>query len=89
MVYSGTFKAGRWKAQPLDVVLAFRGYGAYITGKIDEETYSGIVAPSCPAAGACCGMYTANTMVSAIEERRKAGQAIHYLRNMILSLSTL
>ena len=67
MVYGGTIKAGHWKDQPLDIVSAFQSYGAYIAKKIDEETRNGIVEHSCPGAGACGGMYTANTMASAIE----------------------
>ncbi|MDH5190789.1 MAG: dihydroxy-acid dehydratase [Gammaproteobacteria bacterium] len=67
MIYGGTIKPGHLKDQPLDIVSAFQSYGAFIAGKIDEETRKGIVQNACPGAGACGGMYTANTMASAIE----------------------
>ena len=67
MIYGGTIRAGKWNGQSLDIVSAFQCYGQYITGQIDEETRANIVRKSCPGAGACGGMYTANTMASAIE----------------------
>jgi len=67
MVYGGTIRAGKWNGQTLDIVSAFQCYGQYISGQIDEETRANIVRKSCPGAGACGGMYTANTMASAIE----------------------
>jgi dihydroxy-acid dehydratase len=67
MVYGGTIKAGCFKDKKLDVVSAFQSYGEFISGSIDEETRREIVKKSCPGAGACGGMYTANTMSSAIE----------------------
>ncbi|MCB0328480.1 MAG: dihydroxy-acid dehydratase [Bdellovibrionales bacterium] len=67
MVYGGTIRAGCFKDQKLDVVSAFQSYGEYIAGKISDEEREEIVAHSCPGAGACGGMYTANTMASAIE----------------------
>ncbi len=67
MVYGGTIRAGHWGDQKLDIVSAFQSYGEYIAGRIDEETRQAIVRHSCPGAGACGGMYTANTMASAIE----------------------
>ena len=67
MVYGGTIKPGRYRDQALDIVSAFQSYGEFIAGKIDEETRHNIVNHSCPGAGACGGMYTANTMASAIE----------------------
>ncbi len=68
MVYGGTIKPGYDKdGNTLDVVSAFQSYGAYIAGHIDEEERQDIVRKSCPGAGACGGMYTANTMASAIE----------------------
>jgi len=67
MVYGGTIKAGELNGQALDIVSAFQSYGEYIAGKIDEDTRQQIVKKSCPGAGACGGMYTANTMASAIE----------------------
>ncbi|MDH5408006.1 MAG: dihydroxy-acid dehydratase [Gammaproteobacteria bacterium] len=67
MVYGGTIKPGHWNGKTLDVVSAFQSYGEYIAGKIDEAERRGIVLNSIPGAGACGGMYTANTMASAIE----------------------
>lgn len=67
MVYGGTIKPGHLKDQPLDIVSAFQSYGQFIAGKIDEEERQGIVHNACPGAGACGGMYTANTMATAIE----------------------
>ncbi len=67
MLYGGTIKPGHWKNATLDVVSAFQSYGEYIAGKIDDEERKQIIAHSCPGAGACGGMYTANTMASAIE----------------------
>ncbi len=67
MIYGGTIRAGKWNGHSLDIVSAFQCYGEYISGQIDEETRANIVRNSCPGAGACGGMYTANTMASAIE----------------------
>lgn len=67
MVYGGTIKAGCFKDKKLDVVSAFQSYGEYLSGSIDENTRQEIIKKSCPGAGACGGMYTANTMSSAIE----------------------
>ncbi len=68
MVYGGTIRAGCTPRHPkLDVVSAFQAYGEFITGKITEEERSEIIRCSIPGAGACGGMYTANTMASAIE----------------------
>jgi dihydroxy-acid dehydratase len=67
MIYGGTIKPGHYHNQALDIVSAFQSYGEYIAGKIDEETRHRIVEHACPGAGACGGMYTANTMASAIE----------------------
>ena len=67
MIYGGTIKPGRWKGQTLDVISAFQSYGQFIAGTIDDREREQIVAHSCPGAGACGGMYTANTMASAIE----------------------
>lgn len=62
MVYGGTIRAGcSQKNQPLDVVSAFQSYGEFISGKITEEERIDIISNSCPGAGACGGMYTANT----------------------------
>ena len=67
MVYGGTIKAGRLGDQKLDIVSAFQCFGEFVAGSIDEKTRNDIVRNSCPGAGACGGMYTANTMASAIE----------------------
>jgi dihydroxy-acid dehydratase len=67
MVYGGTIKPGHSHGKTLDIVSAFQSYGEFIAGRIDEETRSDIVKHACPGAGACGGMYTANTMASAIE----------------------
>ena len=68
MVYGGTIRAGKSAHfDKLDIVSAFQSYGEYVAGRIDEEARSEIVRFACPGAGACGGMYTANTMASAIE----------------------
>jgi dihydroxy-acid dehydratase len=67
MIYGGTIKPGHLGDEKLDIVSAFQCYGQYLSGEIDEETRKKIVRYSCPGAGACGGMYTANTMASAIE----------------------
>ena len=67
VVYGGTIRAGCHNGKKLDVVSAFQSYGEYIAGRIDEHERQQIVEHSCPGAGACGGMYTANTMASAIE----------------------
>lgn len=67
MVYGGTIRAGCADGKKLDVVSAFQSYGEYLAGRIDEKERDSIVKHSCPGAGACGGMYTANTMASAIE----------------------
>jgi dihydroxy-acid dehydratase len=67
MVYGGTIQPGRLGNRALDVVSAFQSYGEFIAGRITEAEQQAIVQKSCPGAGACGGMYTANTMASAIE----------------------
>jgi dihydroxy-acid dehydratase len=67
MVYGGTIRAGELDGAKLDIVSAFQSYGEYMAGTIDEARRLAIVKKSCPGAGACGGMYTANTMASAIE----------------------
>ena len=68
MVYGGTIRAGCTAHHPqLDIISAFQSYGQYLTGAIDESERALIVRHSCPGPGACGGMYTANTMASAIE----------------------
>jgi dihydroxy-acid dehydratase len=75
MVYGGTIRAGHYHDKTLDIVSAFQCYGEFIAGKIDEKERQAIVKHSCPGAGACGGMYTANTMASAIEA---LGMALPY-----------
>jgi dihydroxy-acid dehydratase len=68
MIYGGTIKPGHTRSgDKLDIVSAFESYGKYLSGAIDDETRSDIVRRACPGAGACGGMYTANTMAVAIE----------------------
>jgi len=67
MVYGGTIAPGHYKGQDLNIVSAFEALGQKIAGNLDETDFQGIVKNSCPGAGACGGMYTANTMASAIE----------------------
>ena len=67
MVYGGTIAPGHYKGEDLNIVSAFEALGKKIAGQLDETDFKGIVMNSCPGAGACGGMYTANTMASAIE----------------------
>jgi dihydroxy-acid dehydratase len=67
MVYGGTIRAGCYDDKKLDIVSAFQSYGEFLAGNISEPERGAIVRKSCPGAGACGGMYTANTMASAIE----------------------
>ena len=67
MVYGGTIKPGHYGGETLDIVSAFQCYGQYLSGTITDAERQSIVRHSCPGAGACGGMYTANTMASAIE----------------------
>ncbi|HEY4149882.1 MAG TPA: dihydroxy-acid dehydratase [Chitinophagaceae bacterium] len=67
MVYGGTIATGHYKGQDLNIVSAFEALGQKIAGNLSEADFKGIVMNSCPGAGACGGMYTANTMASAIE----------------------
>ncbi|KAK0674182.1 putative dihydroxy-acid dehydratase [Cercophora samala] len=68
MVYGGTIKPGcSAGGEPIDIVSAFQAYGQYISGEIDEKQRFDIIRNACPGGGACGGMYTANTMASAIE----------------------
>lgn len=67
MVYGGTIKPGCKDGEQLDIVSSFEAYGKFIGKKIDEEELKDIFKKSCPGAGACGGMYTANTMAAAIE----------------------
>ena len=67
MVYGGTIKPGFAQGKPRDVISAFQSYGEYLAGVITDEQRLDIVTHACPGAGACGGMYTANTMATAIE----------------------
>lgn len=67
LVYGGTIASGNYKNRRLDVVSAFEALGEKIAGKLSDQDYQGIINNACPGAGACGGMYTANTMSSAIE----------------------
>jgi dihydroxy-acid dehydratase len=67
MVYGGTIRAGFAQGKPRDIISAFQSYGEYLAGTITDEQRLDIVRHACPGAGACGGMYTANTMATAIE----------------------
>ncbi|MBM3443154.1 MAG: dihydroxy-acid dehydratase [Bacteroidetes bacterium] len=67
MVYGGTIAPGHWKGEDLNIISAFEALGQKIAGTLDEADFKGIIRNACPGAGACGGMYTANTMASAIE----------------------
>ncbi|MFZ9003129.1 MAG: dihydroxy-acid dehydratase [Robiginitalea sp.] len=67
MVYGGTIASGCWNDKKLDVVSAFEAWGQKVAGTMDEKEYKNVIQHACPGAGACGGMYTANTMASAIE----------------------
>ncbi|WP_445384941.1 dihydroxy-acid dehydratase [Robiginitalea sp. IMCC44478] len=67
LLYGGTIASGCLKNQKLDVVSAFEAWGQKVAGNLNEEDYKAVIQNACPGAGACGGMYTANTMASAIE----------------------
>ena len=67
MVYGGSIHSGNYKGQSLNIVSAFEALGQKMAGNLSEEDFQGIIEHACPGAGACGGMYTANTMASAIE----------------------
>lgn len=67
MVYGGTIAPGHYKGEDLNIISSFEALGKKIAGQLNDEDFKGIVMNSCPGAGACGGMYTANTMASAIE----------------------
>ncbi len=75
LVYGGTIAAGCYNDRELDVVSAFEAWGEKVAGKIDEKEFKSVIRNACPGAGACGGMYTANTMASAIEA---CGMALPY-----------
>ncbi|KAL8486790.1 hypothetical protein ACS0TY_023007 [Phlomoides rotata] len=67
MVYGGSIKPGHFQGHTYDIVSAFQVYGEFVSGSVSDEQRMDVVRNSCPGAGACGGMYTANTMASAIE----------------------
>lgn len=67
LVYGGTIASGCFKDKKLDVVSAFEAWGEKVAGTMSEADFKGVIQNACPGAGACGGMYTANTMASAIE----------------------
>ena len=67
LVYGGTIASGNHNGKKLDVVSAFEAWGQKVAGKIDQKEFQCVIENACPGAGACGGMYTANTMASAIE----------------------
>ena len=67
LVYGGTIASGNLEGKKLDVVSAFEAWGEKVAGTIDQKQYENVIEKACPGAGACGGMYTANTMASAIE----------------------
>ncbi|MFC4096635.1 dihydroxy-acid dehydratase [Euzebyella saccharophila] len=67
LVYGGTIASGCHNGKKLDIISAFEAFGQKVAGTIDEEEYKEVIHKACPGAGACGGMYTANTMASAIE----------------------
>uniref|UniRef100_A0A0D6R104 dihydroxy-acid dehydratase n=1 Tax=Araucaria cunninghamii TaxID=56994 RepID=A0A0D6R104_ARACU len=67
MVYGGTIKPGHFEGDTYDIISAFQSYGEFVGGSITDEQRMNVVLNSCPGAGACGGMYTANTMATAIE----------------------
>ena len=75
MVYGGTIAGGNWKGRELNIISSFEALGEKLANKLSDEDYKGIIQNSCPGAGACGGMYTANTMASAIEAM---GMALPY-----------
>ena len=75
MVYGGTIKPGFFRDKKLDIISAFQSYGEFLAGQIDDQMRQNILRSACPGAGACGGMYTANTMAVAIEAM---GMALPY-----------
>jgi dihydroxy-acid dehydratase len=67
MVYGGSIHSGKYKGASLNIVSAFEALGQKLAGNLEEEDFQGVIKNACPGAGACGGMYTANTMASAIE----------------------
>jgi dihydroxy-acid dehydratase len=67
MVYGGSIHSGKYKGDSLNIVSAFEALGQKLAGNLEEEDFQGVIRNACPGAGSCGGMYTANTMASAIE----------------------
>lgn len=67
MIYGGSIHSGKWKGESLNIVSAFEALGKQFNNTITPEDFKGVIKNACPGAGACGGMYTANTMASAIE----------------------
>lgn len=67
MIYGGTIRPGKLNGEKLDIVSAFESYGQFVSDNIDEQRLNDVIRHACPGAGACGGMYTANTMAAAIE----------------------
>lgn len=67
MIYGGSIHSGKWKGESLNIVSAFEALGKKFNNTITPEDFTGVIKNACPGAGACGGMYTANTMASAIE----------------------
>ncbi|MBN3520508.1 dihydroxy-acid dehydratase [Algoriphagus lutimaris] len=67
LLYGGTIASGHYKGEKLNIVSAFEAFGKRVNGDISDEDYDGVIRNACPGKGACGGMYTANTMSSAIE----------------------
>lgn len=67
MIYGGTIKPGYYNGKKIDIISAFQSYGEFLSGSINDQSRQEIVKKACPGPGACGGMYTANTMASAIE----------------------
>jgi len=89
MVYGGTIRAGKQPSTgaPLDIVSAFQSYGQYVYDKITEEERKEIIQHSCPGQGACGGMYTANTMATAIEALGKFHSFRHRSLPVLMMMS--
>lgn len=92
-VYGGTIAAGIWKGRKVDIVSAFEAVGAYSAGRISEEERHQIEVHACPGAGACGGMYTANTLAAAMEALgmgipgNASVPATHELRHWVMEAS--
>jgi dihydroxy-acid dehydratase len=92
-VYGGSIAPGSYQGKPIDIVSAFEAVGAYSAGRISEEERHGIEAAACPGAGACGGMYTANTLASAMEAigmgipGNASVPATHKLRTWVMEAS--